>query len=253
MTTTRSRSVTDAVRRALEIDDLGQQRRVRLTLTTPLDLAPARLWPLLSTPEGLATWFGPVQGDLSEGGRFRAPAAAGSLLAATGTDPVEGSVLAVEAPHRLVMSWERGGPVDPVTFRLGPEDDGPAALVPTHTPDRVRAELEESGPGVWALPWELALLAFAAVTDGWRSTCLARPEAPDAPWLARAAGHETLEGWAVRWAAEGLAAGLDEQQVRRAESAVLAALAPTPDPGQGPPAAGPTRTTLPLSAQRPGR
>ena len=157
MTTTRSRSVTDAVRRALEIDDLGQQRRVRLTLTTPLARAPARLWPLLSTPEGLATWFGPVQGDLSEGGRFRAPAAAGSLLAATGTDPVEGSVLAVEAPHRLVMSWERGEHVDPVTILLDPEDDGTTSLVLTHTLVRERAELEESGPGVWALPWGLAL------------------------------------------------------------------------------------------------
>ena len=256
MTTLRSQTVTDAVRRALEIDDLGEQLRLRLSLSTAVDLAPARLWPLLTTPDGLASWYGPVQGELGEGGRFSLPAAEGSLLALTGPDPVEGSVLEVEGPHRLVLSWERGDHTDLLTLLLDPEDDGTTSLVLTHTLVRERADVEERGPGVWAVGWELALLALAAETDGWRSTCGSLPECPTGTWLAGDRGVDALEAWAVRWAAEALAAGLDEEQARRGEEATRASVGPGSPAGHavpGPPVAGAGRTTLPLTAaRRPG-
>src|SRR5699024_12422570 len=104
MTVTESLPVVDAVRRSLEIDDRIDEQapgaagrsRVVLTLTTNIARAPARLWPLLTTPRALAHWFGPVDGELREGGRVEAPGGAG------------GRILQVQAPHRLGLPRRRG-------------------------------------------------------------------------------------------------------------------------------------------------
>ena len=71
MTVTESPSVVDAVRRGLEIHehtgaDGHRQVRAALTLTTNIERAPAQLWPLLTRPDELALWFGPVTGELRE-------------------------------------------------------------------------------------------------------------------------------------------------------------------------------------------
>ena len=213
MTVTESLPVVEAVRRALEIDDQveGGPGRVRvvLTLTTNIARAPARLWPLLTTPRGLADWFGPVDGELREGGRFEAPGGAG------------GRILQVQEPHRLGLTWQRGGQEDPLLLRLDPEDDGTTQLVLRHTALLDAEEFARTGPGALALGWELALLALAAHTDGWQSLCPEPVPVPDAAWRHGPQGGTVLRAWAVRWAAEAIAAGVDEAVARRGESELV--------------------------------
>lgn len=220
MTVTESLPVVEAVRRGLEIDEQIHEgrRRVRavLALTTNITLAPARLWPLLTRPRDLARWYGPVTGELREGGRFTAP------------DGATGRVLRVAEPHRIGLTWRRapareeaGSPApeeDPLLIRLDPEDDGTTLLVVRHTALLDAEEFERSGPGVLALDWELALLALAAHTDGWRATCQESVPVPTSAWLRSPLGAAYLRAWSVRWAAESLAAGVDEAIARRGES-----------------------------------
>lgn len=212
MTVTESLSVVGAVRRALEIDERTSHQghplvRAVLTLTTNLDRAPAQLWPLLTRPGELARWFGPVAGELHEGGSFTAPAG------------VHGRILEVEAPHRLTLSWTSSSGEDPLLIRLDPEDDGTTLLHLRHTALVDVEEFERTGPGALAIGWELALLALAAETDGWRSSCLGSVPTPTPEWRRGPQAAAYLRAWSVRWAAEAVAAGVDEGVARRGEAA----------------------------------
>ena len=211
MTVTESPSVVDAVRRGLEIhehtsSDGHRQVRAALTLTTNVERAPAQLWALLTRPDELARWFGPVTGELHEGGRFDAP------------DGASGSILEIEEPHRISLSWAQGGAEDPLLIQLDPEDDGTTLLRLRHTVLVDAEDFERTGPGALAIAWEIALLALAAHTDGWRGSCLTTVPTPTPQWRegAEAAGY--LRAWSVRWAAEAIAAGVDETIARRGEA-----------------------------------
>ena len=210
MTVTESLPAVDAVRRELEIDEPihegRRQVRAVLTLTTNLDRAPAQLWPLLTRPAELARWFGPVTGELREGGSFQTQ------------DGATGHILQVTEPHRITLTWSQGGEEDPLQLRIDPEDDGTTRLRLRHTALVDAEDFERQGPGTLAIGWELALLALAAFTDGWRSSCLNAVPSPSAEWLRSAQGAEYLRAWSVRWAAEAIAAGVDEQTARRGES-----------------------------------
>ena len=212
MTVTESLSVVGAVRRELVVDERTSHEghplvRAVLTLTTNLDLAPAQLWPLLTRPGELTRWFGPVTGELHEGGRFEAPGG------------VHGRIIEVEEPHRLTLSWALAGGEDPLLIRLDPEDDGTTLLRVRHTALVDVDEFERTGPGAIAIGWELALLALAAETDGWRSSCLGAVPAPTRDWQRGPQAAAYLRAWSVRWAAEAIAAGVDEGIARRGEAA----------------------------------
>ncbi|MDN5819960.1 MAG: SRPBCC domain-containing protein [Brachybacterium sp.] len=210
MTVTESLPVVDAVRRSLEIDEQipeGPGRvRVVLTLTTNIACAPAQLWPLLTRRRELAHWFGPVSGELYEGGRFEAPAGAG------------GRIVQVQEPHRLGLTWKRAAGEEPLLLRLDPEDDGTTLLALRHTALLDAEEFARTGPGSLALGWEIALLSLAAHTDGWGATCLAPVPVPTPEWLRGPQGARYVRAWSVRWAAEAIAAGVDESSARQGES-----------------------------------
>ncbi|MGP9537726.1 SRPBCC domain-containing protein [Brachybacterium sp. AOP43-C2-M15] len=210
MTVTESLPVVDAVRRELEIDEQIHEgrRRVRavLTLTTNITRSPAQLWPLLTAPRELERWFGPVTGELREGGRFEAPRGA------------RGSVHELDEPHRISLTWEQGGGEDPLLISLDPEDDGTTLLRLQHTALLDAEEFERTGPGALAVGWEIALLALAALTDGWRASCLDEVPDPTSAWLRSPEGTAYVRAWSVRWAAEAIAAGVDEEVARRGEA-----------------------------------
>lgn len=213
MTATESLPALDAVRRELEIDEQAPegapQVRAVLTLTTNLDPAPARLWPLLTRSAQLRAWYGPVEGDLVEDGLVTAP------------DGGRWRVLGTQEPHRLSLAWEEGDAEDRLLIRLDPEDDGTTLLTLRRTVLVPRERFERGGPGDLALGWELALLALAAHTDGWRSGCLAEAPVPDPAWRRSEEGRRYLRAWSVRWAAAAVAAGVDEGAARRAEAESL--------------------------------
>lgn len=207
MTPTQSLPGMSAVRRGLDVDDGGAQMRVQLSLTTDISLAPAELWPLLSTSAGLAPWYGTVTGDLREGGSFQAPGG------------VTGRILEVEAPHKLVLTWDRGGAAEPLLISVDPEDDGTSQLRLRHTVTMERAEFERIGPGPVAVGWEITLWSLAAATGSWSGTCPDPIAPPTAQWLCGPEGLDHVRAWSVRWAAQALAAGVDEATARRGEHA----------------------------------
>lgn len=206
MTRTQPLPAVDAVRRCLEIEDLGDRVRTGIVLTTALDAAPAQLWPLFSDHDRLRAWYGPVEGELAEHGRLRTP---------TGADV---QVLEVEAPHKLSLAWRRGGAEDPVLIRLDPQDDGTAELSVRHSTLIPADVFARTGPGIAAIGWEIAVLALAAECDGWRSSCLLSTPAPTSAWLASPEGREHMRAWSVRWAAESVAAGICEERARAGEA-----------------------------------
>src|SRR5699024_6282970 len=91
-------------------------------------------------------------------------------------------------------------------------------LVLRHTALLDAEEFARTGPGSLALGWELALLALAAHTDGWHATCLVPVPSPGPDWLHGPEGGTYVRAWAVRWAAEAVAAGVDEATARQGES-----------------------------------
>lgn len=208
MTVTQSLPIVDAVRRRLEIHEpVRPQAPVRtvMTLTTNLAPAPAQVWPMLSRLDRLAQWYGPVSGELREGGVLRLPGG------------VDCRILEVEAPHmiRVEMTPEAEG--EPLLIRLDPEDDGTTSLRLSHTVTIGRTTFETFGPGLVAIGWEIVLQRLAAATDGWRAACLRDVPVPTARWMAGQEGLEHVRAWSVRWAAEAIAAGVDEQTARRGE------------------------------------
>jgi uncharacterized protein YndB with AHSA1/START domain len=93
-----------------------------LTLVRRIAARPAIVFDALTTPEGIACWWGPDDGpvliaetDIRVGGRFRV------RFRRLGGDEHEssGHYLEVRRPERLVMSWRwLGGEADPGESRV---------------------------------------------------------------------------------------------------------------------------------------
>ncbi|PWH06674.1 hypothetical protein DEO23_06990 [Brachybacterium endophyticum] len=209
MTALAAASPVDAVRRTVDIVPCQDSVHLTMTLATIFAPAPARLWPLLTDPAQLVQWYGPVGGDLREGGRFTAPGA-------------EGGILEVEAPHSLHLSWEYEGRRDDLLIRLDPVDDGSTDLELTHTTDVDAEVFSRFGPGALAVGWDLALLGLAAFSGGWQDLCGQVPQ-PAPQWLASDEGADYVRAWSIRWAAASTAAGTDPEQARAGEVATTAA------------------------------
>ena len=93
-----------------------------LTLVRRIAARPAIVFDALTTPEGIACWWGPDGGpvliaetDPRVGGRFRV-----RFRTLEGSEhETEGEYLEVHRPTRLIMSWRwRGGDVDPGESRV---------------------------------------------------------------------------------------------------------------------------------------
>ncbi len=205
MTPTPSFPIIEAVRRRLEIEEGEAGVLTVITLSTHFSVAPARLWPHLTDAEHLRIWYGEVLGDLAEGAPFRV----GSM---------RGTVLELEEPHKLSLTLERGDTSDALLVQLDPEDDGTTELRLRHTAQIPRDVFDQFGSGYLAIDWEIALLSLAAATGGWAGCGATKVPAPTDAWLASPEGADHLRAWSIRWAAEAVAAGLDETLARETEA-----------------------------------
>ena len=92
-----------------------------LTLTRRLKARPSIVFDALTTPEGIAAWWGPDDGpvllaetDLRVGGRFRV-----RFRMLDGSEhESSGEYLEIVRPERLAMSWRWAGNEDPGESRL---------------------------------------------------------------------------------------------------------------------------------------
>ena len=107
-----------------------------------------RVWQAVTSPEGLAQWFPHgVVFELEPGGTAR--------FGEEGEEPMEGRVLEVREPRRLVFTWD----TDQLTFDLSPDGDG-TVFVLTHEFDDL------GGAASFATGWEQCLVALRAGLEG---------------------------------------------------------------------------------------
>lgn len=168
-----------------------------VVLSRSFAAAPRELWLACSTPERLALWFGPVEGELHEGGRYRLPESS-----------TEGVVERCESGAAIEVTWEHGGGTSRVAVRVGAEGDG-AVLSLTHTvPDD--DHWRTYGPAATGAGWDGALLALDLLLAG-------TPRLPGAePFDATPEGHEAVGLWTDAWAAAHVEAGADPARARAA-------------------------------------
>lgn len=168
-----------------------------VVLARTFAVAPGEVWLACSTPERLALWFEPVEGDLHEGGRYRLPGSS-----------TEGTVERCETGAAVDVTWEHGGGTSRVAVRIGAEGDH-AVLSLTHSvPDD--DHWRTYGPAATGAGWDGALLALDLLLAG-------TPRSPEAePFDATPEGHEAVGLWTDAWAAAHVAAGADPDQARAA-------------------------------------
>src|SRR6266498_3208455 len=95
-------------RRVENREHLGKPALVGVALRT-YDTTVEDLWEAITTPERLARWFLPVEGDLKPGGRYQVKGNAG------------GTIVRCDPPEALDLTWEFAGATSWVNLRLAPE------------------------------------------------------------------------------------------------------------------------------------
>ncbi|HET6613913.1 MAG TPA: SRPBCC family protein [Kofleriaceae bacterium] len=192
-------------RRVEDREHLGEPAVVVVAVRT-YDTTVDDLWDAVTTPERLARWFTPVEGDLKLGGRYQL------------TGNASGTIERCDPPEALNVTWEFAGAKSWVHLRLTPDGDR-AKLTLEHIAHRDGAGAEhfkQFGPGAVGIGWDLSLHGL-----GWH---LADPEAPrdqaaiDA-WSASTEGktfvRESGEAWNAADVASGENAGVARERSER--------------------------------------
>lgn len=159
------------------------------------------LWEVITTPERLARWFLPVEGDLKLGGRYQLKGNAGGTI--TRCDP----------PKALDLTWEFAGGTSWVNLRLAP--DGPAARLTlehiAHVDGIGKEHLEKYGPGATGVGWDLSLHGLKQY--------LANPQVAIDPaafeaWTTSAEGKAFVRKCGEAWAEAFIASGANPELAR---------------------------------------
>lgn len=133
-------------RRVEERDYQGKPALVGVAIRI-FDTTVDDLWEAIVTPQRLARWFLPVEGDLKLGGRYQLKGNAGGTI--TRCDP----------PKALDLTWEFAGGTSWVNLRLTAAGKK-ARLTLEHIAhkDGIGEEhLKKYGPGATGVGWDLAL------------------------------------------------------------------------------------------------
>lgn len=158
-------------RRVENREHLGKPALVAVAIRS-YDTTVEDLWDAITTPERLARWFLPVEGDLRLGGRYQLKGNAG------------GTITRCERPAALDLTWEIMGGTSWVNLRLGPDGKSKARLTLEHIAhkDGIGEEhLKQFGPGAVGIGWDLGLHGL--------ERHLVDPAAP--------LDHEAAEAWTM--------------------------------------------------------
>ncbi|MBX3217739.1 MAG: SRPBCC family protein [Labilithrix sp.] len=186
-------------------EHLGQSAIVVVAVRT-YDTTVEDLWEAITTPERLARWFVPVEGDLKLGGRYQLKGNA------------SGTITRCDPPRALDVTWEFGGATSWVTVRLTP-DGTRARLTLEHIAHRDgvgKDHLEKFGPGAVGVGWDLGLHGLGLhVAEPGATIDPAAFEAWSMSSEGKAAIRATGEAWAAAHAASGADAGEARAQAER--------------------------------------
>jgi len=196
-------------RRVENREHLGKAALVAVAIRT-YDTTVDDLWDAITTPERLARWFMPVEGELKLGGRYQLKGNAG------------GTITRCERPSALDVTWEFMGGVSWVNVRLA-ADARKARLTLEHIAPKDgigEAHLKQFGPGAVGIGWDLGLYRLERhVLD---------PAAPrdqqgvDA-WLVSSKGKGFMRASGEAWGDAHAASGENPDEARaRAERTIAA-------------------------------
>jgi uncharacterized protein YndB with AHSA1/START domain len=187
-------------RRVENREHLGRPALVAVAIRT-YDTTVEDLWDALTTPERLARWFLPVEGDLKPGGRYQLKGNAG------------GTIMRCERPEALDLTWEMMGGMSWVNLRLAPDGEK-ARLTLEHIAhkDGIGEEhLKQFGPGAVGIGWDLGLHGLELhVADP------ATPLDPKAfeAWTQSGEGKTFVRSSGEAWGAAHAASGEDPEEAR---------------------------------------
>jgi uncharacterized protein YndB with AHSA1/START domain len=136
-----------------------------LRFTRRFDALLERVWQALVTPERLGLWLGRATVEARAGGRFE--------IDFDGENRMDGRILTLESPHRLVLAWHEisdgkaskhatsNNDESRVSFELSAHADGGTMLVFTHCRIRRGDGMIGFGAG-----WHAHLAALGAAING---------------------------------------------------------------------------------------
>ena len=196
-------------RRVENREHLGVPAIVAVAIRT-YDTTVEDLWEAVTTPERLARWFLPLEGQLELGGRYQLVGNAGGTI--TRCDP----------PEAFDVTWEFGGGTSWVQVRLTPAGRR-ARLTLEHIAPRDgigEEHLAKFGPGAVGVGWDLALhgLALHLPDPG-----VALDRAAIEAWTVSDEGKAFVRQSGQAWGEAHAASGEDASEARAKAERTIAA------------------------------
>ena len=187
-------------RRVEERDHQGKPALVGVAIRI-FDTTVDDLWEAITTPERLARWFLPVEGDLKLGGRYQLKGNAGGTI--TRCDP----------PEALDLTWEFAGGTSWVNLRLTAAGEK-ARLTLEHIAhkDGIGEEhLKKYGPGATGVGWDLALHGLKQHLG---SPAVAIDPAAFEAWTLSSEGKAFVRSCGEAWGEAYIASGASPDEAR---------------------------------------
>jgi uncharacterized protein YndB with AHSA1/START domain len=122
------------------------------TISQVYDTGIDDLWEVVTSPDRIARWFLPVNGELKEGGHYQLEGNAG------------GTVTSCDKPRGYAATWEYGGDVSWIEVRLTPEAGGTRFEL-EHVAHVKDEWWEQFGPTATGLGWDSGLYGLAKHLD----------------------------------------------------------------------------------------
>lgn len=187
-------------RRVEDREHLGKPALVGVAIRV-YDTTPSDLWEAITTPERLARWFLPVEGDLKLGGRYQLKGNAGGTI--TRCDP----------PEALDLTWEFGGGTSWVTVRLTPEGEKTRMTLEhiAHKDGIGEEHLKKYGPGATGVGWDLGL---HGLKQHLADPAVAIDPAAFEAWTLSSEGKAFVRQCGEAWAEAHIASGADPEEAR---------------------------------------
>ncbi|MCW5831115.1 MAG: SRPBCC family protein [Labilithrix sp.] len=187
-------------RRVEDREHLGKPALVGVAIRV-YDTTPSDLWEAITTPERLARWFLPVEGDLKLGGRYQLKGNAGGTI--TRCDP----------PEALDLTWEFGGGTSWVNVRLTPEGEKTRMTLEhiAHKDGIGEEHLKKYGPGATGVGWDLGL---HGLKQHLADPAVAIDPAAFEAWTLSSEGKAFVRQCGEAWAEAHIASGADPEEAR---------------------------------------
>ena len=196
-------------RRVENRDHLGKPAIVAVAIRS-YDTTVDDLWEAITTPERLARWFMPVEGDLTLGGRYQLKGNAG------------GTITRCERPTALDVTWEAMGSTSWVNVRLTP-DGSKARFTLEHIAhkDGIGEEhLKQFGPGAVGIGWDLGLFGLERHL---LAPAVPRDQQWVETWLVSSDGKGFMRASGNAWGEAHAASGEDPDEARAKAERTIAA------------------------------